>query len=134
MAWNTGLEGSVLNIARTNDSPLRVVAGPGTGKSFALKRRVARLLEEGAKPSRISVLTFARNAAASLVDDLCDLGVEGCERIRAGTLHGYCYGLLSKQEVFDCLGRTPRSLIYFNKSGVMQFEASPLLQGPLCRW
>ena len=74
------------------------------------------------------VLTFTRNAAASLVDDLCDLGVEGCERIRAGTLHGYCYGLLSKQEVFDYLGRTPRPLIYFNKSGVMQFEGSPLLQ------
>jgi DNA helicase-2/ATP-dependent DNA helicase PcrA len=128
MAWNTGLDGPALNIASTNDSPLRVVAGPGTGKSFALKRRVARLLEEGASPSRILALTFTRNAAASLVDDLSNLGVEGCDRIRAGTLHAYCFSLLSKQEVFDYLNRTPRPLIYFNKSGVMQFEGAPLLQ------
>lgn len=128
MTWNDGLEGPALNIAGTNDSPLRVVAGPGTGKSFALKRRVVRLLEEGATPGRILALTFTRNAAASLVDDLCGLGVEGCERICAGTLHAYCYRLLSKQEVFECLGRVPRALIYFNKSGVMQFEGAPLLQ------
>jgi len=128
MAWDTGLEGSALNIASTNDSPLRVVAGPGTGKSFALKRRVARLLEEGASPRRILALTFTRNAAASLVEDLCGLGISGCDRIRAGTLHAYCYSLLAKQEVFDYLGRTPRPLMYFNKSGVMQFEGAPLLQ------
>ena len=58
------------DIAATDDSPLRVIAGPGTGKSFALKRRVARLLEEGADPTRIFAVTFTRNAAAILVKDL----------------------------------------------------------------
>lgn len=70
-----GLLGVARDIAASNETPLRVMAGPGTGKSFALKRRVARLLEEGADPTRILAVTFTRNAAANLVEDLQNLGV-----------------------------------------------------------
>ena len=70
MPWNTGLTGTALQIASTPETPLRVMAGPGTGKSFAMKRRIARLLEEGAEARRILAVTFTRNAAASVVDDL----------------------------------------------------------------
>jgi len=70
MPWNDGLVGTALQIASSNDSPLRVMAGPGTGKSFAMKRRIARLLEEQIDPKRILAVTFTRNAAASVVDDL----------------------------------------------------------------
>jgi hypothetical protein len=45
MIWDKGLRGPALRIAGTTRSPLRVVAGPGTGKTFALMRRVTRLLE-----------------------------------------------------------------------------------------
>jgi hypothetical protein len=103
------------------------MAGPGTGKSFAMKRRIARLLEEGADPGRILAVTFTRNAAASVVDDLNNLDVEGCEEIIAGTLHGYCFGLLSKGEVLALSGRVPRPVVTFNKSQVLQFEGSTML-------
>ena len=129
MAWNTDLEGPILKIAGNKHSPLRVISGPGTGKSLALKRRVARLLEEEhVDPKKILAITFTRNAAANLVKDLRSLSVQGCESVWSGTLHSYCYGLLSKQAVFDYVSRFPRPLIYFNKSGVMQFEGAPLLQ------
>lgn len=131
MAWDTDLHGIARDIAATNDSPLRVMAGPGTGKSFALKRRVARLLEEGVEPKRILAVTFTRNAAASLVEDLRDLGVEGCDRIRIGTLHAFCYSVLMKREVLEILDRVPRPVVFFNRSGVMQFEGSPLLTDTL---
>ena len=127
MAWDKDLYGVARDIAATNTSPLRVMAGPGTGKSFALKRRVARLLEEGADPTRILSVTFTRNAAANLIEDLQNLGVPSSDRIRTGTLHSFCYSLLMKREVFDILGRVPRPIVFFNKSGVMQFEGSPLL-------
>src|SRR5215470_10809177 len=104
------------NIAASDKTPLRVMAGPGTGKSFAMKRRAARLLEGGQNPKRILAVTFTRNAAAALVDDLHALGVPGCENIRAGTLHAFCFGLLSKQEVFDYIGRVPRPIVTFSKS------------------
>lgn len=128
MSWDEGLVGTAKDIAATNETPLRVMAGPGTGKSFAMKRRAARLLEGGQAPQRILAVTFTRNAAASLVDDLRALGVPGCEQIRAGTLHAYCFGLLLKNNVFAFLGRTPRSIITFRKSGVLKFEGDTMLE------
>ncbi len=127
MAWDDGLSGVALNIAATRKSPLRVNAGPGTGKSYALKRRVARHLEEGVDPERILAVTFTRNAAQNLVEDLHSLGVDGCENIQARTLHSWCFELLNRQEVFGYLNRVPRPLVTFNKAGTLQFEAAPML-------
>jgi DNA helicase-2/ATP-dependent DNA helicase PcrA len=57
MRWDENLEGPAKRIAAIDHSPLRVLAGPGTGKTYAMMRRVARLLEEGAdpRPARIAV-------------------------------------------------------------------------------
>lgn len=46
-SWDDGLTGNALSIAGTDDTPLRVLAGPGTGKTFALMRRVMRVLQAG---------------------------------------------------------------------------------------
>ena len=128
MSWNDGLSGTALLIAETKESPLRVMAGPGTGKTFAMKRRVMRLLEEEkADPRRILAVTFTRTAAADLVSELGNMGIPGCEAIVASTLHSYCFSLLNKAEVFDFLGRTPRPMITFKTYGVLRFEAEPLL-------
>ena len=127
MSWNIGLQGQALNVAKTDEKRLRVSAGPGTGKSFALKRRVARLLEEGQDPTRIMVVTFTRNAADSLVIDLKNLNVAGCEKVHVGTLHSYCFSLLNREEVFHYLSRTPRPIITFPKSGSLQFEGGVML-------
>ena len=47
MPWSDGLGPATpaYQIAASTNDRVRVVAGPGTGKSFAMKRRVARLLE-----------------------------------------------------------------------------------------
>ena len=128
MNWDDGLLGPARNIAGTKESRLRVVAGPGTGKSFALKRRVARLLQEGQDPTRIMAVTFTRNAAATLVNDLSSLGVNGSNKVYAGTLHSYCFSLLNRQDVFTYLNRIPRPIITFAKSGSLQFEAGTMIQ------
>lgn len=127
MSWNKNLKGTALEIAATDDSPLCVMAGPGTGKSFALKRRVARLLEEGQAPERILVVTFTRTAASGLKQDLRELGVDRCDRVRVSTLHSFCFSLLSRHEVFDTMGRFPRPIVTFRKSAVQQFEGRAML-------
>ena len=68
MPWNDGLDRNspAFRIAADPPNSIRVVAGPGTGKSFALKRRVARLLEQGADPRRILPVTFTNVAAEDL--------------------------------------------------------------------
>jgi len=46
--------------------PLLVVAGAGTGKTRTLTARVARLIQAGADPRRILLLTFTRRAARDM--------------------------------------------------------------------
>jgi DNA helicase-2/ATP-dependent DNA helicase PcrA len=56
MSWLDGLAlgTSSHSIAASLNRQIRVVAGPGTGKSYAMKRRVARLLESGIAPQKYS--------------------------------------------------------------------------------
>jgi DNA helicase II / ATP-dependent DNA helicase PcrA len=121
MPWDQDLDRNspAYGIASSQTRFNRVVAGPGTGKSFALKRRVARLLEQGADPERILPVTFTNVAAEDLQREMLRIGVPGCENIRGSTLHSLCMRILSRQNVLDALGRTPRPL---NK-----FEIEPLL-------
>ncbi|MES2324317.1 MAG: ATP-dependent helicase [Pseudomonadota bacterium] len=46
--------------------PLLVIAGAGSGKTNTLAHRVARLIEQGADPQRILLLTFSRRAAGEM--------------------------------------------------------------------
>ena len=64
--WHSGLTGPHLNIAAYQGTPLRVMAGPGTGKTFAMMRGIARLLESGVSPASILAVTFTRTAARDL--------------------------------------------------------------------
>jgi superfamily I DNA/RNA helicase len=56
------------------------------------------------------------------------MDIEGCENIRAGTLHSFCFSLLMRDDVFGFLDRYPRGLVSFSQAGVARFEATPLLQ------
>lgn len=111
MAWDDGLLGVHREIAATDDRLLHILAGPGTGKTFAMMRRVARLLEAGADPRRLLAVTFTRTAATDLRHQLAALGIPGSEDVRATTLHGLCFGALAAEGVFEATGRTARPLL-----------------------
>ena len=121
MPWDDDLDPNspAYGIAASQARFNRVVAGPGTGKSFALKRRVARILEAGADPTRILPVTFTNVAAEDLQREMLQIGVPGCENIRGSTLHSLCMRILSRQAVLESIGRTPRPL--------NRFEIEPLL-------
>jgi DNA helicase II / ATP-dependent DNA helicase PcrA len=53
MAWDSGLGGVHRDIAGDPSPSLHALAGPGTGKTFAMTRRIARLLETGTSPQKI---------------------------------------------------------------------------------
>lgn len=127
MSWNDGLSGKALAIAECNSSPLRVMAGPGTGKSYSLQRRVARLLEEGADPRRILAVTFTRNAALSLVSDLHQMRIGDSDKVKVGTLHSLCLEILNKEEVLAQMGRSTRMVLTFTKSAILRFEGETML-------
>jgi DNA helicase II / ATP-dependent DNA helicase PcrA len=121
MAWDSNLnpQSPAYQIAVDNSRYIRVLAGPGTGKSFALKRRVARLLEDGIAPTRILPVTFTKVAAEDLQRELLNMGAPGCEQIRGSTLHSFGMRVLSLQNVLAVTGRVARPL--------NRFEMEPLL-------
>ena len=61
------LNADQLAAAQHGDGPLLIVAGAGTGKTATLVHRVAHLIERGADPRRILLLTFTRRAAAEML-------------------------------------------------------------------
>jgi DNA helicase II / ATP-dependent DNA helicase PcrA len=113
MAWNDGLIGQGLEIAASDELRIRVIAGPGSGKTFTLMRRIARLLENGVDPKKILLVTFTRTAAHDLKKELLKLGVPEVEKIKAGTLHSFCYRMLLHESVLQITGRHPRPLFKF---------------------
>ena len=48
------------------DGPLLLIAGAGTGKTLTLASRLAWLVQQGADPQRVLLLTFSRRAAAEM--------------------------------------------------------------------
>jgi len=111
MHWNEGLDEEFLAIAGYTGPYSCIIAGAGTGKSFALKRKVARLLEEQESPGSILAVTFTRTAARDLNKDLRQLNIDGCDLIRACTLHSLCFSILGRHEVFRVMERHTRTLL-----------------------
>ena len=77
--------------------PVLVDAGPGTGKTKTLVRRVEYLVKEkGVEPEKILVLTFSNEAAGELQERLrtC-LGDEAASRMAISTFHGFGVALLN---------------------------------------
>jgi len=119
--WNEGLDenSSAYRFAADTSKTIRVVAGPGTGKSFALRRRVARLLEQGQDPKRILAVTFTRTAAQDLKKEIHEIGVDGADKVSARTLHSLCFSILHRESIIQNTGRYPRPLL--------DFEITPML-------
>jgi superfamily I DNA/RNA helicase len=115
LAWDDNLdpESEAYSIAASDNERIRVVAGPGTGKSFAMKRRVARLLEAGVDPSSILPVTFTRVAAEDLHRELVAMDTPGAGQLKATTLHSLALRILARNHVLDTTGRTPRPLNEF---------------------
>jgi len=121
MAWDRELnkDSIAYKIAAAAEKRIRVIAGPGTGKSFAMKRRVARLLEANISPKEILAVTFTRVAAEDLHRELQKLGVPGCEELEGQTLHGLAMRILGRHHVLQLLGRTPRALNKFEINAML---------------
>lgn len=120
MPWDTGLEGPARTFAQATERRVRCLAGPGTGKTFALLRRVQRLLEAGVPPERVLVVTLTRTAADDLKTSLARLGVPGADRVVASTLHALCFSVLRRDAVLQMTGRIPRILAQFEADFILR--------------
>jgi hypothetical protein len=90
------LNESQLKAVMTTEGPLLIVAGAGKGKTRTLVYRVARLVETGAKPESVLLLTFTRRAATSMLARAAALADARCQRVSGGTFHSMGHSVLRR--------------------------------------
>jgi DNA helicase-2/ATP-dependent DNA helicase PcrA len=96
------------DVMKYNGGPLWVIAGPGTGKTYALVLRCLRLLcVDRVPPEAIVLTTFTRKAAEELQQRLHEallrlavsfpeVGAIDISQMRLGTLHSLCWDFLAE--------------------------------------
>ena len=117
------LNQSQLLAATTIKGKVLVIAGAGSGKTKTLTYRTSYLIESGASPSSILLLTFTRKAAdeikgrvkALLAENVADNSAStnlrglNLNAITSGTFHSFCNMLLRRYS--GLLGINPRFTI-----------------------
>ena len=91
--------------AEHRDSAFQLQAGPGTGKTRTLVRRIESLLSEGVDPTSILVLTFSNKAANELSERLAASNSVAAAAMWIGTFHAF--GLDVVRRFHDKLGLPP---------------------------
>src|SRR5207248_4839150 len=81
-------------VALCDARPTLVIAGAGSGKTRALTYRVAHLLETGAPPEKILLLTFTMTAAREMMARVGQLCRVETRRMWGGTFHHVAHGRL----------------------------------------
>src|SRR3989338_533307 len=71
------------------DGPLLIVAGAGTGKTTVITRRIAYLIEQGAKPDEILALAFGEKAAGEMEERVDMLVPTGYVNMQISTFHAF---------------------------------------------
>lgn len=78
--------------------PLLVLAGPGSGKTFTITRRILYLIEHGVPPERILVITFTKEAALSMQRRFQETS-KVPQPVNFGTFHSVFFQILRKSNV-----------------------------------
>lgn len=128
MPWDEALSPEQRTFASHPARILRLVAGPGTGKTRVMTRRVAYLIEEhGVKPSAVLALTFSRAAARELRDRIdALLGDETAEQPSVYTLHAFALRQLLLNDGAPSLPAPIRIADDYDERHVVQEEIAAL--------
>ena len=91
----------------TVEGPVMVIAGPGTGKTQILSRRVANILSNyHTNPEEIVCLTYTEAGASEMLDRLEGLIGEEGRNVRVSTIHSFCSELILENS--DLFGEEPK--------------------------
>ncbi len=97
------------------EGPLQILAGPGSGKTRVITRRIARLVDRGVHPSSILAITFTNKAAREMQERVNQL-LPG-SRIWISTFHRFCASVLRRRAQSVGL---ESNFVIFDKSDQLQ--------------
>ena len=112
-------------------SAFRLEAGPGTGKTRTLVKRVVSLVNEGIDPGTILVLTFSNRAAGELLERIAAAVPGAAPNIWIGTFHAFGLDLLRRYH--DKLG-LPADPPLFDRSDAIEVLQDILPTLPLVHY
>ncbi|HEY7935235.1 MAG TPA: ATP-dependent DNA helicase [Solirubrobacteraceae bacterium] len=92
-----GLSDAQREVAMHRDGPLLLRAGPGTGKTRTLMARVEWLVEQGAAPESVLVLSVSQSAADGMRARLEDCLTRGYEELAVLTPTALCARVLRSE-------------------------------------
>ena len=101
-------------------APFQLEAGPGTGKTRTLIKRILSLLAEGIDPGSILVLTFSNRAAGELAERIAAVAPEKAPRIWIGTFHAFGLDLIRRH--YDQLGLSPDPALFDRSDAIAVLE------------
>ncbi len=85
---NILLNNEQLQAVKQTEGPVRIIAGPGSGKTRTIVSKIAHILNEGlARPEEILAITFTNKAANEIKDRI---SAEGKTVWNVFTYHGWC--------------------------------------------
>ena len=78
-------------------SPLMIIAGAGTGKTFTLIQRVAYLINNyNVKPHNILLITYTERATQEMRKKIIEELDSHGEKIQIGTFHSICFNIVKE--------------------------------------
>lgn len=90
-----GLNAAQLQAISHKDGPCMVLAGPGSGKTTVITKRIEYLIQRhGVKPEEILVITFSKAAAKEMRERFQKICENKRYPVTFGTFHGIYYGIL----------------------------------------
>ena len=111
--WLEDIEGFAAHeLIESDEKVIRVIAGPGSGKTTCLKRRIQRLVQkDGIDPKTMFIGTFTRAIARELQEALG-------KNVQVSTLHSLAYKLLRKYPA-ACQGMRLRFLLRYEEDALL---------------
>ncbi len=99
-------EAKQIAAAQDNTAQIRLIAGPGTGKSRTIEFRVSKLLDSGANPEKIFIISFTRATCAELSERIHQHLSDGphselAKQITVSTMHSLALRILRKANLLN---------------------------------
>ena len=108
------------------EGPCMVLAGPGSGKTYTITRRIIKLIESGVPANEILVITFTKAAAIEMKERFDRLS-DDVYPVTFGTFHSLFWGILQKE-----LGYKSSDILMGKQREKLLFAAMNQIQKDSC--